>query len=349
MKKIIIVIISLFIVSNANAITASSYIVYNMSSDEILLGDNIHFPRLIASVSKILTCIIAIENGNLQKKIKIDIDSLKVTGSSLYLSINEEISLKDLLYGLMLRSGNDAAVAISKEIAGSMENFAELMNIYAKKIGMNDSTFYNAHGLELNNGLGNISSAYDLALLTKYAMNNELFKEIFKTKNYVCKTNLKTYHWLNKNKLLKYEYVTGGKTGYTLKAKRTLVTTSNILNQDIVIVTLNDSNDFNDHHNIYEYLLKNYELYKIIDKNKNAKELNNLNIGCFEIKNDYHKFINKKDIDNLKIEYHLDQNNSFIYVLNNDSIIYKERIYTCTYNSAKWYQKLYQRLINLFR
>lgn len=315
------------------------------------MGQNIHSPRLIASVSKIMTCIIAIENSNINDIVTIDINTLKTTGSSLYLSLNEKISMKDLLYGLMMRSGNDAAMAIAFYISGSMESFAKLMNEYASKIGMNDSIFYNSHGLELSNGLGNLSSPYDLALLTKYAMKNPLFREIFQTKKYTCKTNMKTYHWTNKNKLLKYDYVIGGKTGYTLKAKRTLVTTGLIHNQEIVIVTLNDSNDFNDHNDIYNYLLDNYEYYKVLDKSSFLNDLRYINIiDNYYIENDYYIFINKKDKDNIEIEYHFDSNNKngYVEILLNNSLLHKEPIFLKEENN-NWFHKLWNRFLNFFK
>ena len=346
MKKIIIFLSFLLCIFNVNAISASSYIVYNMDNDEVLMGNSIHSPRLIASVSKIMTCIIAIEKGNLTDEILIDVNTLKTTGSSLYLSINEKITLKDLLYGLMLRSGNDAAMAISYYIANSMEDFANIMNEYAKKIGMNDSYFYNSHGLELESGIGNISSPYDLAILTKYAMNNSIFREIFHTKKYICKTNMKTYHWTNKNKLLKYDYISGGKTGYTIKAKRTLVTTGIIHNQNIVIVTLNDYNDFNDHLNIYNYLLNNYEYYKVLDKN----DIKKIYGTDYYIKNDYYIFVNKEDIDNIKVEYHFGVNDKtgYIDVLLDNKIIHKEELYK-RQEQQKWYQKIWNHFISIFK
>ena len=349
MKRLLLMICLLSF--NVNAISTSSYIVYNISNDNIISGNNIHSPRLIASVSKIMTCIIAIENSNVNDVITIDINTLKTTGSSLYLSLNEKISMKDLLYGLMMRSGNDAAMAIAFHISGNMESFASLMNEYANKIGMNDSTFYNSHGLELSNGLGNLSSPYDLAILTKYAMKNPLFREIFQTKKYTCKTNLKTYHWTNKNKLLKYDYVKGGKTGYTLKAKRTLVTTGIIHNQEIAIVTLNDPNDFNDHHDIYNYLLDNYEYYKVVDKKDFLNDLKRLNIiDNYYIKNDYYVFINKKDKDNIEIEYHFNKDNKtgYVNVLLNKELIHKESIFLKEEENS-WFKKMWIRFLNFFK
>jgi D-alanyl-D-alanine carboxypeptidase len=213
---------------------------------------------------------------------------------------------------------------------------------------MDDSLFYNSHGLELSSGLGNISSSYDLAMLTKYAMQNETFRNIFKTKEYRCKTNFKEYKWLNKNKLLKYDYVSGGKTGYTIKAKRTLVSTANIHNQEIVIVTLNDPNDFNDHHYIYENINNNFVNYRVISKDYVQKELNNLNIGCFTVNSDYYLFINKNDVDKIKTEYHFNNKVGYIRVIYENSIVHEEPIYECVIKKVPWYKKIFQRISNLF-
>lgn len=107
---------------NCEAISAKSYIVMDMDTKQVLYGSNIHDSYLIASISKIMTCIIAIEKGNLNEKITVDEDVLKAIGSSIYIEVGEQILLKDLLYGMMLRSGNDAAIIIAKNISGSMEN-----------------------------------------------------------------------------------------------------------------------------------------------------------------------------------------------------------------------------------
>jgi len=267
MKILIVIMFSFFILmSNASAIGASSYVVMDSDSKTVLLGESIHDQRLIASISKIMTCIIAIENANLNQIVEVDKSILKGIGSSIYIEIGEKITLKDLLYGMMLRSGNDAAILIANVVSGDMVKFSQLMNEYAQKIGMKNTFFYNSHGLEEPSGQGNTSSAYDMALLTSYAMKNKTFREIFKTKNYSAKSDKKTYTWQNKNRLLKYDYITGGKTGYTQKAKRTLVTTATINEMNLIVVTLNDGNDWQDHLDLYEKIKNTYKSIKIISK-----------------------------------------------------------------------------------
>lgn len=269
MKKVLLFSFLFFIgVSTccASTSTANSYVLMDMASGRVIESKNKDNPMLIASITKIMTCILAIENGNLEEIVKVDDSISKSYGSGIYISVGEEIKLIDLLYGLMLRSGNDAATMISTYIAGSEDEFVKLMNKKAKEIGMKNTIFYNASGLD-NTTRGNLSTAYDMALLTKYAMQNDTYKEIVKTKKHTVKTNLKTYIWHNKNKLLSYDYITGGKTGYTEKAKRTLVSTASKNNIDLIVVTIKDSDDWNTHKSLYEKIFDNYINYKVLNKN----------------------------------------------------------------------------------
>lgn len=307
MKKFIIIIFSFFVgIKSAFAINASSYVVMDSDSKNVLMGTNINEERLIASITKIMTCIIAIENGDLNKVVKADESILKAVGSAIYIEIGEKITLKDLLYGMMLRSGNDAAILIANTISGDMQTFSKIMNEYANKIGMKNTRFYNSHGLEENDGNGNTSSAYDMALLTSYAMQNKVFREIFSTKSYIAKSDKKTYSWQNKNKLLKYDYITGGKTGYTKKAKRTLVTTANIEGMNIIIVTLNDGNDWNDHLNLYQSVKEKYQNVNILSKDDFEIIDDTVYVkDNLYIKNDVKLTLKKEEISKLKIKYYL--------------------------------------------
>ncbi len=268
--KIFIIIIFLTFINiknvNATTETAYSYVLMDMDSKTVLKSKNQNSPKLIASITKIMTAILAIENGNLDDIVKVDEVIKDSYGSGIYISVGEEITLRDLLYGLMLRSGNDAALQIAKHISGSVNDFVELMNDMAKQLGMHNSVFYNPSGLD--NEVGNLSTTYDMALLTSYAMQNDTYKEIVKTKKYIAKTNLKTYVWHNKNKLLSHDYITGGKTGYTEKAKRTLVSTASKDNMNFVVVTIRDSDDWNTHLDLYNYAFDNYYNIKVLDKSK---------------------------------------------------------------------------------
>ena len=293
MKKILLLFM-LIIPFNVKCLSASSYIVMDMDSGRIMEGSNTDKVSLIASITKILTAITAIEYGNLEDIVKIDDSILKSYGSGIYVQVGEELTLDDLLYGLMLRSGNDAALAIASHVGDDVDNFVFMMNEVAKRIGMKDSYFVNPSGLEENDGSANKSTVYDMALLTRYAMNNEHYRRIVNTKEIIVKSSYKTYKWVNKNKLLStYKYCNGGKTGFTKKAHRTLVTTASNDNMNLIIVTFNDGNDFNDHKNLYEKYFNNYERVKIVDKNDDYG-------SNLKSRNDFYMI--KKDSDKVEIK-----------------------------------------------
>lgn len=257
----------LFVPSFVKAYSAECMIAMDMDSSKVLYEQNAYKEKLIASTTKIMTTIVSIEQMDLDTEITVDERVLKAYGSGIYIEVGETMTLRDLLYGLMLRSGNDAAIIIANGVAGSMEAFVTLMNQKAYELGMSHTSFYNSHGLEENDGTGNTSTAYDMALLMSYAMKNEQFREITGTKNYVGKSDKKTYHWVNKNKLLQnYEYTIGGKTGFTEKARRTLVTAASKEGRNITIVTLNDGNDFQDHKNLYEVLFSSFSSVTVLEK-----------------------------------------------------------------------------------
>ena len=240
MKKILLLFL-LFVPFSVKALSASSYIVMDQDSGRVLESYNKDKVSLIASTTKILTAITAIEYGNLEDIVKIDESILKSYGSGFYVQVGEELTLDDLLYGLMLRSGNDAALAIASHVGDDVDNFVFMMNEVAKRIGMKDSYFVNPSGLEENDGSANKSTVYDMALLTRYAMNNEHYRRIVSTKEIIVKSSYKTYKWINKNKLLStYKYCNGGKTGFTKNAHRTLVTTASNDNMNLDFTHLSE-------------------------------------------------------------------------------------------------------------
>lgn len=238
-------------------ISAENAVLMEHSTGRILYDKQAHTKQSIASLTKVMTAVIAIEYGDMNDVVQTSRRAIHTTGSSIYLEQGEQMSLKDLVYGLMLRSGNDAAVAIAEHIGGSVEGFVHLMNEKARWIGMTNTNFTNPHGLEEK---GHYSTAYDVALLLRYAMSNSLFQDISGTKIY--KANTRTYPWHNKNKLLTqlYPYCTGGKTGYTRKAGRTLATTSHKNNMDLIAVTLNAPSDWQDHIYLYEWAYDHYDM-----------------------------------------------------------------------------------------
>ena len=283
-----------------------SYIVMDSNTNKVIEGKNVNEIRNVASVSKIMSAIIAIENGELEKEVVINKDDTHTYGSSIYLQEGDKITLLDLIYGLMLRSGNDASQAIARSVGGSIENFVLLMNQKARELGMNNSSFNNPSGLDANE-IGNLSTSYDLALLMSYAIKNEVFLKISGSKEYSSNKGV----WTNKNKLLlNYKYTIAGKTGFTYKAKRTLVTASKKEDTTLVVVTLDCGNDFNFHKFLYE---KNFELYqsvKVLEKGENYIE--DYILTCNK---DIYSFLKKEEIDKYVIKHSLKGKISEIFLI----------------------------------
>jgi serine-type D-Ala-D-Ala carboxypeptidase (penicillin-binding protein 5/6) len=255
--------------------SASSAVLMEQQSGRVLYAKEAHQVRRIASITKIMTAILAIESGKLNETVKVSENAVRAEGSSIYLKPGEKIKLKNLVYGLMLRSGNDAAVAIAEHVGGSLDGFVYLMNQKAEEIGMKNTHFANPHGLDDHED--HFSTAYDMALLTRYAMKNDTYKLISGTKVHRAPNPTENWDrvWKNKNRLLTelYDYTTGGKTGYTKRAKRTLVTTATKDDLDLIAVTLNGPDDWNDHINMYEYGFKNYKLVNVLQEGT-IKEIN---------------------------------------------------------------------------
>lgn len=346
MKKIILFLIILMIPINIKAIetSASSAILMDMDSGRILYSKNIHNSRSVASISKIMTAIIAIENNDVNKEVTIGDEIAGAHGSGIYIKQDEKLTIKDLLYGLMLRSGNDAALALAHHTTKDVSKFVRLMNDKASELGMNDTVFNNPSGLD--DGVdGNYSSSYDMAILTSYAMKNDIFKEITKTEKYKLTTNKNTYIWYNKNKLLKsYEYTTGGKTGYTKIAKRTLVTTASKDGTNLVVVTLNDGNDWQDHKNLFEYGFENYTSYKILKKGKfNVYEDDYYNKYQLYIKNDFNYTLLSNEKTSLLLKINLEKKRKIkeddkvgtVDVYLGDKMVHTENIYVQKLKESK--------------
>ncbi|MEH7441754.1 D-alanyl-D-alanine carboxypeptidase family protein [Bacillus sp. JJ1122] len=252
------------------SVSASSAILIEQESGRVLFEKDAHKVSRIASITKIMTAILAIESGKMNNMVKVTEKAAHAEGSSIYLKPGEKIKLEDLVYGLMLRSGNDAAVAIAEYVGGSLEGFAFLMNEKAREIGMENTNFANPHGLDDHEN--HVSTAYDMALLTRYAMNNEYYKKIAGTKVHRAPNPTESWDrvWKNKNRLLTelYEHSTGGKTGYTKRAKRTLVSTAEKDGFELIAVTLNAPDDWNDHIQMFESAYDNYDIAEILAKGK---------------------------------------------------------------------------------
>ncbi|TXC93337.1 D-alanyl-D-alanine carboxypeptidase [Metabacillus litoralis] len=254
--------------TSAVGVSAQTAILIDQESGRVLFEKDAHKKMRIASITKIMTAILAIESGKLEEMVTVSERVLKAEGSSVYLQKGEKIKLEDLVYGLMLRSGNDAAVAIAEHVGGSLEGFVIMMNQKAAEIGMTNTEFANPHGLDDHEN--HYSTAYDMAILTQYAMKNETYQKISGTETHRAPNPNEKWDrvWHNKNKLLTqlYEYSTGGKTGYTVRAKRTLVSTATKDGFDTIVVTLNDPDDWKDHMNLHNYAYSHFELVKLKDK-----------------------------------------------------------------------------------
>lgn len=292
------------------SISAEAASIIDVQSGRILWSHRGDEPMLIASTTKIMTAIVAIELGNLSDRVKVSTNAVGKEGSSIYLREGEEMSLHHLLYGLMLRSGNDAAVAIAEHIGGSEEGFAMLMNQKAEELGMTHSHFVNPHGL---NAEGHYASANDLAKLTAYALKNPVFQEIVKTKVKKVPNPYEPWDrtWYNKNKMLSlYEGADGVKTGYTKLAGRALVSSATRGGRQIVAVTLNDGNDWIDHSRMLDYGFQQFELVQLIQAGSRIESHPELVAGA-----SFHYALSEQEIDKVKMEVQLHPPKSVEYRL----------------------------------
>lgn len=284
MKKKYIRIISIFMISMMMSINftkvayakdlrvdAVSAIAIDSISGRVLFEQNGYSIVPMASTTKIVTALVALNCGNLDDEFTISKNSASVRGSTVGYKAGEKIKLHELLYGLMFKSGNDAAIAIAEGIGGSVEGFCKLMNEYALTIGILDSHFESPHGLDSQN---HYSTAYDLALATKKAKENPKFHEIVSSKTISKDKYGFTRDYQNINKLLyQMPNANGVKTGYTGGAGKCLVSSVNMGEGDIIIVTLNCTPRWEETRKIYEYVEKNYDYKKVISQGETLKNL----------------------------------------------------------------------------
>ena len=289
--------------------SAKAMIVMETLHDKVLYSKNKDMQLPMASTTKIVTAITVIENcDNLDELITVPRKATLVEGSSIYLRENEKLSIRDLLYGLMLQSGNDAAETLALHIGdGSIERFAELMNETAKKCGAQNSNFVTPHGLDDKD---HYTTAYDLAKITSYALKNPVFQEIVSTKKYVIKA---TEHntartLLNKNKLLNsLEGCDGVKTGYTKKSGRCLVSSCTRDGMQVVCVVLNDGPMFEDSINLINKAFNEYKLYEVLPSYKFVDDIT-VEDGKSETlrlynKDGYSVVATEEEIKKYKVEY----------------------------------------------
>ena len=236
-------------------IYAKGAVVINGQTGEVLFEQNAYEKLPMASTTKIMSALLALESGNLDEKFTVDSQAIKVEGSSMGLKEGDIVTLRDLCCGMLLPSGNDAANCTAVRVAGSADKFVEMMNEKAKELGMYSTHFVTPSGLDDDTD-EHYSTAYDMAILTKAAMENPDFREICGCdKIKLCFGNPPFDRWLvNTNKLLKNcEGVVGVKTGFTDKAKRCLVSACNRKGVTLICVTLNDPDDWEEHSALYDY------------------------------------------------------------------------------------------------
>lgn len=250
------VMLSTFTLSaNAINLSANSAILVELESGRVLYEKNPDHQQLIASITKLMTALVAVESGvDLEESVTVGEESCYIEGSSLYLKPNEVISFEGLLYGMLLRSGNDAATAIAHHCAPSLEQFVDQMNQKAFDLGMENTSFQNPHGLD---GETHYSTAQDMATLARACLQNEIIREAVATKEISVGGRILVNH----NKLLwQYEGAIGLKTGYTQAAGRTLISAATRDGMTLIVVTLDASDDWSDHTKLLDHGFETYQM-----------------------------------------------------------------------------------------
>ena len=247
-------------------VSAKAFVLMDPISGRILLEKNSEEKRAMASTTKIMTAIIALERGDLKSQVKVSSKAASVGGSSFHLNSGEVLSLGNMLYGLLLPSGNDAAEAIAEHIGGTEENFVQMMNEKALELGALSTHFKNPHGLD---DPKHYTTAKDLALIARYAWNIYKFREIVQTKTKEIKDGNYPRQIFSTNRLLwEFQGADGIKTGYTGNAGKCLVASADKNSFQLISVVLGTHNHFIDSHTLLDYGFNNYKLTPLIRKNK---------------------------------------------------------------------------------
>lgn len=262
------------LICKALGVSAQSAILMEGTAGNVIYGKNENAKLPMASTTKIMTALCAIENSEPNELVAVNPAAIGIEGSSIYLKKGEKLTMRELLLGLMLNSGNDAAVAIAYAVSGSVDDFAKLMNKTAEKIGVKNTHFSNPSGLDDSE---HYTTAYDLAKITAYALKNKEFKNIVSTyRNTISDTVSGQQRYLkNHNKLLKmYDGCIGVKTGFTKKSGRCLVSAAERNGVMLVAVTLNAPDDWNDHINMLNYGFEKVTLQNVFKKDDYVCTLN---------------------------------------------------------------------------
>ncbi len=292
--------------TKTNASSCVSEIVIDADSKRILYESNSDIKRAIASTTKIVTAITVINNFDVKQTLTIKKEWTNIEGSSIYLKEGEIFTVEELLYGLMLRSGNDCAVSLACGLSGSISDFCLLMNKQAKDYGAENSHFINPHGLHEEN---HYSTAKDLAVITAHALKNEFFAKIVRTKSKKIGIGESARLLNNKNKMLNnYPYATGVKTGYTKKAGRCLVSSANKNGFNLVCVVLDCAPMFE---RSEELLQQAYSDYKRVLLAEGGKTLTYIEVEKTSyyipvgVKNDIYYPLTKSELNDVKFEFDL--------------------------------------------
>ena len=257
----------LFLPVKAGAISAECAILIDAQTGRVLYEKKAEEQSLIASTTKIMTALVICEQTNVLDRVKIPKEAVGIEGSSMYLKEGEVLTVQELLYGLMLQSGNDAAVALAIYCGGTVEGFTELMNDKAHRLGMTQSHFANPNGLD---SPGNYSTARDMGILTAYAMQNPIFAQTVSTKTITIGERCLRNH----NKLLwQLEGANGVKTGYTKAAGRILISSVTRMGRQLIAVTFNAPDDWQDHKTLIEDGFSRFTVQKLIRQGQTLGQL----------------------------------------------------------------------------
>ena len=281
-------------VSEEPKINSRAAVVIDRKSKTILYGKNENVKKAMASTTKVMTAMVVIQNTNLDNIVEVSKKAAGTGGSRLGLKTGDKISIRDLLYGLLLRSGNDAAVALAEYVGGSVEEFAKLMNQNAEMLNLKDTHFVTPHGLDSGE---HYTTAYELAILTDYALNNQVFAQIVNTKTYTISINGYSKTLNNTNELLgNLNGVYGVKTGFTNGAGRCLITSAKRENMDIICVVLGadtKKDRTRDSVKLIEYIFNNYEKVNLKDKiQEEFKSWNEINSNRINIEKGTNNYLN---------------------------------------------------------
>ena len=353
-KKIVMLMVCLFLLFisisvtdtkcvNAIESSAKSMVAIETTSKRVLFEKNAHQRLPMASTTKIATALTVLSYcDDINKEVRVDDKAVGIEGTSMYLRKGEILTIKDLLYGMMLPSGNDASMALAIAVGGSKEKFVALMNKVAKSVGAVNTSFANPHGLDEEN---HYTTAYDLSLITAKALQNDTFREIVTTKSIKVKGSAPdTYRYLrNKNKLLfNYEYCTGVKTGFTDDAKRCLVSSAKYNNMEVVCVVLNCGPMFEECRQILDESFKKYKLINLLEPYLQHREIEVKNgkkayVGTFS-REGYSYPLTEDEFDKIYYNYQLptsidapiekESNIGKIEIYLDNHLLFSEKIFT---------------------